>query len=225
MDGQSVHRGHLYIPRAPQPVSAAMLNNESVVYILFYHPCKTLRFNSIRCIWRYEGWPRIRISAIRALYSYSQHLKSANTTQYLIPFLPNILDRLLSIASQFSSDVLYLCLETLPILLTVCWSRLSITNSVIVKIIFFLSLFLCISCHIFLFFRVCQRLPLSLHCIRFKLLWIKNQLILSMCITLFFQVDQAFIASKEIKIKWLDLTICVMKWIFLINFCIAYQYT
>uniref|UniRef100_K1PYV4 Importin-9 n=1 Tax=Magallana gigas TaxID=29159 RepID=K1PYV4_MAGGI len=68
----------------------------------------------------YEGWPRIRISAIRALYSYSQHLKSANTTQYLIPFLPHILDRLLSIASQFSSDVLSLCLETLPILLTVC---------------------------------------------------------------------------------------------------------
>uniref|UniRef100_A0A8W8MUY6 Importin-9 n=1 Tax=Magallana gigas TaxID=29159 RepID=A0A8W8MUY6_MAGGI len=47
-----------------------------------------------------------------------QHLKSANTTQYLIPFLSNILDRLLSIATQFSSDVLSLCLETLPILLT-----------------------------------------------------------------------------------------------------------
>lgn len=53
------------------------------------------------------------------MYSYCQHLKSANTTQYLIPFLPNILDGLLSIATQFSSDVLSLCLETLSILLTV----------------------------------------------------------------------------------------------------------
>lgn len=76
--------------------------------------------------------PAIRISAIRAVYSYCQHLKSANTTQYLIPFLPNILDGLLSIATQFSSDVLSLCLETLSILLTVSWSRL-----VIVKTIFF----------------------------------------------------------------------------------------
>lgn len=84
--------------------------------------------------------PTIRISAIRAVYSYCQHLKSANTTQYLIPFLPNILDGLLSIATQFSSDVLSLCLETLSILLTVSWSRLSITISVIVKTISFLSL-------------------------------------------------------------------------------------
>lgn len=87
--GHFAHRGDLYIPRAPQPVSAAILNNESVAYILFYHPghcmktiedcllvttlqlqnveCKTLRFNSVRCIWRNEGW--IRISAIRASYS------------------------------------------------------------------------------------------------------------------------------------------------------------
>ncbi|XP_052680706.1 importin-9-like [Crassostrea angulata] len=63
--------------------------------------------------------PTIRISAIRAVYSYCQHLKSANTTQYLIPFLSNILDGLLSIATQFSSDVLSLCLETMSILLTV----------------------------------------------------------------------------------------------------------
>ena len=63
--------------------------------------------------------PTIRISAIRAVYSYCQHLKSANTTQHLIPFLPNILDGLLSIATQFSSDVLSLCLETMSLLLTV----------------------------------------------------------------------------------------------------------
>lgn len=104
--------------------------------------------------------PTIRISAIRAVYSYCQHLKSANTTQYLIPFLPNILDGLLSIATQFSSDVLSLCLETLSILLTVSWSRLSIAISVIVKTIFFLFL----SLHLmpnFSFHLWCQKLPLS----------------------------------------------------------------
>lgn len=78
MDGQSVHRGHLYISRAPQQVSAALWNNASGPCLLFYHPgrcMKTIEYlsmvicynsavqmynathcNIIRCLVKSEGW-------------------------------------------------------------------------------------------------------------------------------------------------------------------------
>ncbi|KAL5011617.1 hypothetical protein ScPMuIL_010168 [Solemya velum] len=61
----------------------------------------------------------IRISAIRAVYSYCEHLKASKSTHFLIPFLSNITEGLLTIFSQFSSEVLALCLETLAVVISV----------------------------------------------------------------------------------------------------------
>ncbi|KAL3853056.1 hypothetical protein ACJMK2_016638 [Sinanodonta woodiana] len=63
--------------------------------------------------------PVIRISAIRAVYSYAEHLKTSNNTHLLVPFLPSITEGLVTVATQFSSDVLALCLETLSVVLSV----------------------------------------------------------------------------------------------------------
>ncbi|KAK3101186.1 hypothetical protein FSP39_001615 [Pinctada imbricata] len=63
--------------------------------------------------------PVIRISAVRAVYSYCNHFKSAGTTQHLLPYLPNILEGLISVATQFSSEVLALCLETVAMAISV----------------------------------------------------------------------------------------------------------
>lgn len=63
--------------------------------------------------------PVIRISAIRAVYSYCDFLKQSENTQILVPFLPNIAEGLVAVATQFSSDVLSLCLECLSIVLSV----------------------------------------------------------------------------------------------------------
>ena len=63
--------------------------------------------------------PVIRISAIRAVYGYCEYLKESNNTQLLVPFLPNITEGLVTVATHFSSDVLSLCLETLSIVLSV----------------------------------------------------------------------------------------------------------
>lgn len=63
--------------------------------------------------------PSIRISAVRAVFGFCDHLKMANNTQLLAPFLQNILEGLISIATQFSADVMGLCLETLSVVITV----------------------------------------------------------------------------------------------------------
>ena len=49
------------------------------------------------------------------------HLQESNNTQVLVPFLPNIAEGLVAVATQFSSDVLSLCLETLSIVLSVSY--------------------------------------------------------------------------------------------------------
>ncbi|XP_071133365.1 importin-9-like [Mytilus edulis] len=61
----------------------------------------------------------VRVSAIRSVYSYCIHFKSLKNPQVLTPFLPNIMDGLLSVATQFSSDVLSLCLESIATVLSV----------------------------------------------------------------------------------------------------------
>lgn len=61
----------------------------------------------------------VRVSAIRSVYSYCTHFKSVNNPQVLAPFLPNVMDGLLSVATQFSSDVLSLCLESIAVVLSV----------------------------------------------------------------------------------------------------------
>ncbi|XP_067683421.1 importin-9-like [Haliotis asinina] len=63
--------------------------------------------------------PSIRISAIRAVFGFCDHLKTSNNTQLLVPYLPNIVSELVTIATQFSAEVLGLCLETLTVVVAV----------------------------------------------------------------------------------------------------------
>ena len=53
------------------------------------------------------------------LSSYCDQLKISESTHVLQPFLPSILDGLIHLATQFSSEVLNLVMETLCIVCTV----------------------------------------------------------------------------------------------------------
>nr|KAF6395287.1 importin 9 [Rousettus aegyptiacus] len=63
--------------------------------------------------------PSVRISAVRAIWGYCDQLKASESTHVLQPFLPGILDGLIHLAAQFSSEVLSLVLETLCTVCTV----------------------------------------------------------------------------------------------------------
>uniref|UniRef100_A0A1A7YD99 Importin 9 n=1 Tax=Iconisemion striatum TaxID=60296 RepID=A0A1A7YD99_9TELE len=63
--------------------------------------------------------PSVRISAVRAIWGYCDQLKLSESTHVLQPFLPSILDGLVQLAAQFSSEVLTLVMETLCIVCTV----------------------------------------------------------------------------------------------------------
>lgn len=53
------------------------------------------------------------------LLSYCDQLKASESTHVLQPFLPSVLDGLIHLAAQFSSEVLNLVMETLCIVCTV----------------------------------------------------------------------------------------------------------
>ncbi|XP_054569111.1 importin-9 [Eptesicus fuscus] len=63
--------------------------------------------------------PSVRISAVRAIWGYCDQLKASESTHVLQPFLPSVLDGLVHLAAQFSSEVLNLVMETLCIVCTV----------------------------------------------------------------------------------------------------------
>ncbi|KAF6073340.1 importin 9 [Phyllostomus discolor] len=63
--------------------------------------------------------PSVRISAVRAIWGYCDQLKASESTHVLRPFLPSVLDGLIHLAAQFSSEVLNLVMETLCIVCTV----------------------------------------------------------------------------------------------------------
>ncbi|KAF0034528.1 hypothetical protein F2P81_012286 [Scophthalmus maximus] len=63
--------------------------------------------------------PSVRISAVRAIWGYCDQLKLSDSTHVLQPFLPSILEGLIQLAAQFSSEVLTLVMETLCIVCTV----------------------------------------------------------------------------------------------------------
>lgn len=63
--------------------------------------------------------PSIRISAVRAVFGFCDHLKLSGNTQLLVPYLQSILEGLISIATQFSTEVMGLCLETLAVVVSV----------------------------------------------------------------------------------------------------------
>ncbi|KAK7789846.1 hypothetical protein R5R35_003757 [Gryllus longicercus] len=61
----------------------------------------------------------IRISAVRAVYGFCEHLKMSNNSHMLVGVLPSILDNILSMATQYSCEVLSLVLETLAVVLAI----------------------------------------------------------------------------------------------------------
>ncbi|MED6248724.1 Importin 9 [Ataeniobius toweri] len=63
--------------------------------------------------------PSVRISAVRAIWGYCDQLKLSESTHILQPFLPSVLEGLVQLAAQFSSEVLTLVMETLCIVCTV----------------------------------------------------------------------------------------------------------
>lgn len=63
--------------------------------------------------------PSVRISSVRAIWGYCDQLKLSESTHVLQPFLPSILEGLVQLAAQFSSEVLTLVMETLCIVCTV----------------------------------------------------------------------------------------------------------
>lgn len=52
-------------------------------------------------------------------FSFCDHLKKSNNVQVLCPYLPAILEGLVTLAVQFSSEVLALVLEAIAIVITV----------------------------------------------------------------------------------------------------------
>jgi importin-9 len=63
--------------------------------------------------------PTVRISAVRAVSEYCEHLRQNEMTHMLQPFIGDMVDGLLSVATQYSTDVIALCLETLCVVLEV----------------------------------------------------------------------------------------------------------
>ncbi|XP_055510701.1 importin-9 [Leucoraja erinacea] len=63
--------------------------------------------------------PSVRISAVRAIWGYCDQLKISDCTRVIQPCLPSILDGLIQLATQFSSEVLTLVMETLCVVCTV----------------------------------------------------------------------------------------------------------
>lgn len=61
----------------------------------------------------------VRVSAVRAVWGFCDHLKSSNNAAVIVPFLPPILDGLIAMATQFSTEVISLVLETLCIVISV----------------------------------------------------------------------------------------------------------
>ena len=63
--------------------------------------------------------PSVRISAVRAVFCFCEHLKDTDNTSVLQPFLAAMMDGMLSICNMYSAEVLALVLETMHIVLQV----------------------------------------------------------------------------------------------------------
>ena len=74
--------------------------------------------------------PSVRISAVRAVFGFCEHLKSSESTQLITPHLATIMDGLICTATQFSSEVLALCMETLAVVIGVSYWNFLFADSV-----------------------------------------------------------------------------------------------
>jgi hypothetical protein len=74
----------------------------------------------------------IWISVFRSVRCFCEYLKNSNNTQMIVSLLPSIMDNLVGMATQYSSEVLSLVMETLALVLSV--SYLTVYN--IIHLIF-----------------------------------------------------------------------------------------
>ena len=63
--------------------------------------------------------PSVRISAVRAVFGFCDHLRMQDSVQILRPYLLNIMEGLVTVIQQFASEVLALCMEALVVVLGV----------------------------------------------------------------------------------------------------------
>ena len=64
----------------------------------------------------------VRISAVRAIWGFSQHLRASKNRALMTPFLPAVTDALINMCAAFnsSSEVLGLIMENMSLVLAVC---------------------------------------------------------------------------------------------------------
>ncbi|KFM58485.1 Importin-9, partial [Stegodyphus mimosarum] len=63
--------------------------------------------------------PSVRICAVRAVWGFCDHLKTTKHVHLLVPYLASVMEGLISLAIQFSSEVLALVLEAIAIVITI----------------------------------------------------------------------------------------------------------
>lgn len=78
----------------------------------------------------------LRITGVRAVWGFCDHLKTSQNTTILTPMLPVIVDSLLNLAIQFSDDVLSLVMETLAMVLAVSVIQFTSKQYYLIKIFF-----------------------------------------------------------------------------------------
>ena len=61
---------------------------------------------------------------MRAIFGFCEHLKNTDNTQALQPYMADALQGLITIAQQYSSEVLALCMEVIVIVASVSNSHL-----------------------------------------------------------------------------------------------------
>ena len=67
--------------------------------------------------------PCVRVSSVRAISEYCEHLRQTESTMVLQPFIGDMVEGLLNVASLYSTDVIALCLETFCVVLQVKTSK------------------------------------------------------------------------------------------------------
>ncbi|KAK8783595.1 hypothetical protein V5799_010042 [Amblyomma americanum] len=89
-------------------------------FVAFLTPEMTQRFlqTTVDCLQQTQS-ATLRVSAVRAMWGFCQYLNNHNLASQLSPFLAPFTDGLISLSTQFSSDVLALAMEALSIVIAV----------------------------------------------------------------------------------------------------------
>ncbi|XP_070557729.1 LOW QUALITY PROTEIN: importin-9-like [Ptychodera flava] len=63
--------------------------------------------------------PSVRVCAVRAVYGFCDHFKTEESAQIIVPYLPHIVDGLVSLALEYGSEVLALVMETICMVISI----------------------------------------------------------------------------------------------------------